>query len=98
MSKMTLRPTHQVEGRAMNVILAILYAPEGQKPLSIARIHDRSLLSAAAEKAIIEAERTATDLMEDDPTLGALQLEEANKLRRALSILLPTGSGCVRTQ
>ena len=82
----------------MNVILAILYVPEGQKPLSIARIYDRSLLSAAAEKAIIEAERTATELMEDDPTLGALQLEEANKLRRALSILLPTGSGCVRTQ
>jgi len=82
----------------MNVILAILYAPEGQKPLSIARIYDRSLLSAAAEKAIIEAERTATELMEDDPTLGALQREEANKLRRALSILLPTGSGGVRTQ
>ena len=82
----------------MNVILAILYAPEGQKPLAIARIYDRSLLSAAAEKAITEAERTASELMADDPTLGALQLEEANKLRRALSILLPTSSGCVRTQ
>jgi hypothetical protein len=82
----------------MNVILAILYAPEGQKPLSIARVHDRSLLHAAAEKAIIEAERTATELMEDDPTLGALQLEEANKLRRTLSILLPTPSTSIRTQ
>jgi hypothetical protein len=73
----------------MNVILAILYAPEGQKPLSIARVHDRFLLSAAAEKAIIEAERTATELMDDDPTLGALQLEEANKLRRIFGLLLP---------
>ena len=82
----------------MNVVLAILYAPEGQKPLSIARVYDRGLLSAAADKAIQEAEATASELMEDDPTLGALQLEEANKLRRALSILLPTCSGCVRTQ
>jgi len=74
----------------MNVMLAILYAPEGQKPLSIARIYDRDLLSAAAETAIREAEATASDLMEEDPTLGALQLEEANKLRRVLSLLLPT--------
>lgn len=34
----------------MNVVLAILYAPEGQKPLSIARVDDRYLLSAVAEK------------------------------------------------
>jgi hypothetical protein len=73
----------------MNVVLAILYAPEGHKPLSIARVYDRALLAAAAEKAIREAETTASELMEDDPTLGALQLEEANKLRRVLSLLLP---------
>lgn len=74
----------------MNVVLAILYAPEGQKPLSIARVYDRALLSAAAVGAILEAEATASELMESDPTLGALQLEEANKLRRVLSLLLPT--------
>lgn len=74
----------------MNVVLAILYAPEGQKPLSIARVYDRALLSAAAERAICEAEATANDLMDSDPTLGALQLEEANKLRRVLGLLLPT--------
>ena len=73
----------------MNVMLAILYAPEGQKPLSIARVYDRVLLSAAAEEAIREAEATASELMADDPTLGALQLEEANKLRRVFSLLLP---------
>jgi len=72
----------------MNVVLAILYAPEGQKPLSIARIHDRPLLSAAAEEAIREADATASQLLEIDPMLGALQLEEANKLRRVLSMLL----------
>jgi hypothetical protein len=73
----------------MNVMLAILYAPEGQKPVSVARIHDRALLSAAAEEAIREAEATANELMSDDPTLAALQLEEANKLRRVLGLLLP---------
>jgi hypothetical protein len=72
----------------MNVVLAILYAPEGQRPLSIARIHDRLLLSAAAESAIREAEATASELVERDPTLGALQLEEASKLRRVLGRLL----------
>jgi hypothetical protein len=76
----------------MNVMLAILYAPEGQRPLSIARVNDRTLLAAAAAKAICEAEATAGELMEDDPTLGALQFEEAKKLRRVLSILLPTGT------
>ena len=38
---------HIREETTMNVMLAILYAPEGQKPLSIARIYDRVLLSAA---------------------------------------------------
>jgi len=76
----------------MNVMLAILYAPEGQRPLSIARVYDRSLLSAAAEKAIHEAELAATELLEDDPTLGSLQLEEVNKLRRVLGLLLPAGA------
>ena len=77
----------------MNVMLAILYAPEGQKPLSIARVYDRVFLFAAAEEAIREAEATASELMADDPTLGALQLEEANKLRRVFSLLLPARPG-----
>jgi hypothetical protein len=84
---------HIREKTTMNVMLAILYAPEGQKPLSIARIYDRVLLSAAAEEAIREAEATANELMANDPTLGALQREEANKLRRVLVLLLPSGAG-----
>jgi hypothetical protein len=77
----------------VNVVLAILYAPEGQIPLSIARVYDRDLLSAAAEKAIHEAEAAANELMDENPTLGALQLEEATKLRRVLGLLLPTSAG-----
>jgi hypothetical protein len=74
----------------MNVVLAILYAPDGQKPLAIARVNDRALLAAVAQRAIHEAEVTATELMEDDPTLGSMQLEEVNKLRRVFRMLLPT--------
>lgn len=75
----------------MNVMLAILYAPEGQKPLSVARVYDRELLAAAAEKAVREAEATAHEIMENDPTLGSLQVEEVKKLRRVLRLLLPAG-------
>lgn len=75
----------------MTMTLAILYAPEGQKPLSIARVHDRCLLAAAAEKAVCEAEVIANQLMNDDPVLGAVQLEEASKLRRVLGLLIPVG-------
>ena len=82
----------------MDVVLAILYAPEGQKPLSIARVYDRGLLSAAAEKAISEAEAMAIQLMDEDPTLGTLQREEVNKLRRVLGLLLPTHAASLREQ
>ena len=72
----------------MNFTLAILYAPEGHRPLSIARVHDRDLLTMAAKRAILEAEAAAIRLMEGDPTLGVLQREEANKLRRVLCRLV----------
>ncbi len=74
----------------MNVTLAILYAPPGRKPLSVVRINDRNLLSAAAAAAMREAEQSASELLERDEILGRLQLEEAAKLRRVLSVLMPT--------
>jgi hypothetical protein len=72
---------------------AVIYAPDGQKPLSVARVRDRALLFAAAEEAIREAEATANGLMADDPLLGALHLEEAIKLRRVIGMLLPKREG-----
>jgi putative NADH-flavin reductase len=79
-----------MEGKfKMNMTLAILYAPEGHKPLSIARVNDRVLLAAAAQRAVCEAEATADELMDDDPVLSAVQLEEAHKLRRVLGLLIP---------
>ena len=73
----------------MNVVVAILYAPEGRKPLSIARIYDRNLLATAAETALREAEDVAREVVDGDPVLGALQIEEVNKLRRVLGRLMP---------
>jgi len=76
----------------MNVMLAIVYAPEGRKPLSIARVHDRALLAAAAEKAILEAETIASSLVKDNPAFAAIQFEEADKLRRVFARLLRSDS------
>lgn len=76
----------------MNFTLAILYAPAGRRPLSIASINDRQLLEIVAERAILEAEATATELLKGDPTLGVLQHEEANKLRRVLCHFLAKGA------
>ena len=72
----------------MNFTVAILYAREGRRPLSIASINDRQLLEAVAARAILEAEATATELTKGDPTLGALQYEEVNRLRRVFARFL----------
>jgi hypothetical protein len=82
----------------VNVVLAILYAPRGRKPLSIARIYDRTLLSVVAERAILEAESVANSLIKDSPTLAVLQFEEADKLRRVLGPLLPVQRPTVTQQ
>jgi hypothetical protein len=74
----------------MDLILAILYAPDGQRPLSIARIDHRGLLAMAAEQAISEVEGAANGLTTEDPVLAALQREEARRLRRVFSLLLPS--------
>lgn len=72
----------------MNFTLAILYTPAGRRPLSIASTNDRELLELVAARAILDAEATATELTKGDPTLGALQYEEADKLRRVLARFL----------
>ena len=77
----------------MGFVLAILYAPEGGRPLSIARVNNRKLLAAAAEEAVSESEATAGRLMDHDRTLGTLQREEAAKLRRVLSPLVAKRMG-----
>jgi hypothetical protein len=48
----------------MDFVLAILYAPEGHRPLSIARVNNRTLLAAVAEEALSDSDATAGRLME----------------------------------
>ncbi len=69
--------------------LAIFYEPERGRPLTIARVGDRRLLLAVAEAAIAEADERARALDEADGFLGALQREEAERMRHVLGILLP---------
>src|SRR4051812_48786146 len=69
--------------------LAILYEPERGRPLTVVRIGDRRLLVAAAEAAIAEADARAELLCEADEFLGAVQREEAERVRRVLKMLLP---------
>jgi hypothetical protein len=61
----------------MNFTLAILYAPDNRRPVSVARINDRALLAIVAERAVLEADAIAAQLNDVDPTLRALQTEEA---------------------
>ena len=68
--------------------LAILYEGEG-RPLTVARVSDRHLLVAAAEAAIREAEERAEGIGQVDDVLGAVEHEDAWRLRRVLGILLP---------
>lgn len=78
--------------------LAIIYrSPEG-RPLSVATVENRSILADAAAQAIGEAYSKADELAEQDPVLGRIQREEADKLRRVLSALLPSGLSAATVQ
>jgi len=69
--------------------LAILYEPERGRPLTVARVGDRRLLIAAAQAAIAEAHERAIALGDADEFLGAVQREEAERVRRVLTMLVP---------
>src|SRR4051812_34144006 len=69
--------------------LAILYEGSAGRPLTVARVADRSLLVAVAQAAICEANALANDLGETDAVLGAVQHEESERLRRVLGLLVP---------
>jgi hypothetical protein len=68
--------------------LAIVYTPDGGRPLSLARVSDRFLLGCAAAAALRESEQQAECLMVTDPVLGLVQTEETARLRRILNLLI----------
>jgi hypothetical protein len=59
------------------------------KPVTLARVSDRSLLTGAARTAIREAEEKAELMAAEDEDLGILQLQEAARLRTALEYVIP---------
>jgi hypothetical protein len=71
----------------MAIELAIIYEHRG-RPLRLARVRDRRLLTAAASAAVLEAEREAMDLSRHDAVLGRVQLAEAAKLREVLASII----------
>ena len=69
--------------------LAIVYEPERGRPLTVARVADRRLLIAVARAAIAQAEERASAIAQADRFLGTVQHEDAARIRRVLTILLP---------
>jgi hypothetical protein len=70
-------------------ILIVYESADGAKAFPVAKVEDRCLLTAAARSAI-EAKRTeAEGLSAFDSDLGMIASEEANRLERVLSALIP---------
>ena len=70
--------------------LSLTYFPETGQPFRIATIQDSGLLRQAASQAIREAERRAAVVDEVDSLLGAVEREEATRLRRVMGLFLPS--------
>ena len=73
--------------------LTITYQAPGQRPLSVATVEDEGLLRQAAQLALKQAEQRAAAVAAEDPIMGMLQTAEVQRLRAALSILIPGFGG-----
>lgn len=80
--------------RHRNLILALIYEPNAQDraPVTIARTRNADVLEFVAAAVVTESERRADTLSDLDPGLGAINKEEASRLRRLLAHLLPGSS------
>ena len=73
-----------------NLSLAILYTPEGGKPLRLIDAEaEKSLLMAVAEAAVNQAEERARQLSESDSVLGEVERAEVNRMKQILANILP---------
>lgn len=72
------------------LMLLIAYeSADGSKALPVAKVDSRDVLLAAARRAIEEKRSEAEGLAGIDPNLGILADEEAKRLERTLSALIP---------
>ncbi len=69
---------------AQQLVLYVAYEPAQGRPVGLARLTDRDLLSKAAETAISDARRRAEVAAAQDPILGQIQADEACRLERYL--------------
>ncbi len=73
----------------MQATLEIVYRGQIGHPLTAAVVEDRELLVAVAKAAIAEAHEKADAMEEVDEFVASLQLEEAERLERVLTRLIP---------
>ena len=71
----------------LNLRLAILYEQPDAPPLRLVTIDNQDLLLAAAKTAHAEAEERADQIQRSDLLLGEMQVAEADRIRRLLSLL-----------
>jgi hypothetical protein len=73
----------------LNCELAIVYQPVGGDAVELARVFDRRLLVATAQRAISDRARWAGELAKQEPGLAVIERAEVDRLRSVLSILIP---------
>ncbi|MEK7752460.1 MAG: hypothetical protein AAB654_11130 [Acidobacteriota bacterium] len=69
-------------------LLIVLDNGQG-RALPLARVHEPTLLRAAAQVALRAKRNEADNLARQDPTLGMVAREDADRLTRTLTALIP---------
>jgi hypothetical protein len=72
-----------------NLELVLVYKAPQERPLAVARVRSADVLAEAARTALREAESQAEAVAQVDETLGAIEAQEVERLRRVLGMFLP---------
>lgn len=73
----------------MNVSLHLIYESEIGRSLTAAKVHNKKLIMETAKAAINDAFERAKMIADQDPFLGNVQREEAERLQKVLVIMVP---------
>ncbi len=72
-----------------SLAVLLVYAPQGGRPVTVARVSSRNVVVQVAEAAIAEAQVRAELFRETDEVLGGVEREEVIRLERVLKIFMP---------
>jgi hypothetical protein len=72
-----------------SLAVLLVYAPQGGKPVTVARVSRRNVVVQVAEAAIAEAQVRAELFRETDEVLGGVEREEVIRLERVLKMFVP---------